>query len=278
MNPVYRKMAIASVANAIQLSKAAADLNHEGLKGRARETFVQQLLKPWSPSNLAFKTGTVTDYTGCQSGQSDIIIYDPSVMATVEHDSSQGAIPSDACLATIEVKSTLTKRELAKAVKIARTIRELRLSSLKDALLFPPTHGLPEPHPPLCFLFAFQSDFGGCEFQRYLQVDPDAHSQPALQGICVIGKGFWRISQRTLQGQAWSGHPASSDHDEVIDFLGVLYNSLSGVRSTRILPKLGSYIIAERPYQIFDYDGSVYTVDLPGPAAHIPPVPDSHGD
>lgn len=248
-------------------AKQRLDLITGGLRGVAREIVVRELLCPVLPAELECVTGCITDWEGRQFTHADVVVIDPRLIAPVMVDRQQAVVPLDCCLCAVEVKSRLTAAEVRDAVGKARSVRELRFS--------PPTvHTILGeagrsgqirscqallPQPVLTCLFAFGSDLsavGMSEFDRYCQIDDQAFTHPALNMICVLGRGFWRTDgYATVGSWYWAECPPSEDHDEVIDFLGVLANTAPELARQRGSAKLGQSIIKCRDYTRISSDG-----------------------
>lgn len=152
MNPHYRKLATSVVNFALAQSEAAIDLPHLGLRGRAREVFARNLLTPFLSPNVGTCTGVVVDSDGGTSQQMDVIIYDKNLIPSLMFTGEEGIVPIESVLATVEVKSCLTKSELTDAVRNAHSVKALRPKYREVMGLAPTKSSL------LCCLFAFKSD------------------------------------------------------------------------------------------------------------------------
>ena len=152
MNPHYRRLADSIIAFALSRSKAAAELRHSGLTGRAREIFARDLLTPFLSPNVATCTGIVVDSQGGSSRQIDIIVYDRTLIPSLMFTGEEGIVPIESVLATIEVKSTLTRQELKAAILNAHSVKALapRFVEVMTAAAAKSS--------PVCCVFAFGSD------------------------------------------------------------------------------------------------------------------------
>jgi hypothetical protein len=121
----------------------------------------------------------------------------------------------------IEVKSRLNSSNLRSAIASATTIRSLLVISTEHWL--PSADAEKECTPlkggtplPITALFAFSSDLTGepiSELERYRSYDPNADTQPALQVICIYGRGYWYskeegwnyVAKLFSPGICWSG-------------------------------------------------------------------------
>lgn len=95
--------------------------------GEARERALAQFLSERLPSRYMVKRGEVIDASGAQSGQTDILIYDGSMVTPLlTRDSGLVLLPAEALLATVEVKSNLTAEEIRRSIKGVVNMRKLR--------------------------------------------------------------------------------------------------------------------------------------------------------
>lgn len=98
--------------------KAAEAYRHQGIRGQARETSLVDFLNRTLPDKFRAISGEVVDAAGQTSGQIDVIIFDASVNMPFPrfHEDDPYILPAEALLATIEVKSRLTKDRVNEAV------------------------------------------------------------------------------------------------------------------------------------------------------------------
>jgi hypothetical protein len=263
-NRIFRDRLIARIEGARAEYLASASLDHPGSVGRAREIALNQLLMPIVPGYVQSVTGHIADHRGKQSGQIDVVLYDSRILAPVLFDATFGVVPAEACLFAIEVKSKLDATKLKAAAEGAHSVAELECRCPR-----PPLEGKDVPPPPgrasalrgmlespeapfmpiLSALFAFDSDLspGGMnELDRYFECDPQARHLPSIWALCVFGRGFWRFNPR----EGWTECPPTARHDEVVDFLGVLVNSLPLIAASRGQPAWGRYVIEDRPTRL----------------------------
>jgi Domain of unknown function (DUF6602) len=126
MNAHYTRLIDSQISLAMERAEDAQELIHKGLRGRAREIFIRDLLRPFINPNFGICTGVVVDSEGGQSSQIDIIIYDKTLLPPILLTAEEGIIPCESTLATIEIKSKLTSEELRKSVQNARSVKALR--------------------------------------------------------------------------------------------------------------------------------------------------------
>lgn len=151
MNPHYTSLVDSQIALALRRAKDVKHLGHPGLRGRAREIFLRDLLRPFLNPNLSTCTGVLVDSEGRQSNQIDIIVYDKNLLPPILLTPEEGIVPCESALATIEIKSKLTAPELEKSVANARSVKALKpqfkeakpMSNAKSSVL--------------CAIFAYES-------------------------------------------------------------------------------------------------------------------------
>lgn len=122
----YRQIAIDAVEKTVAAANSSGMIKHPGLKGRLREIVVQELITPFLNPHIRAATGTIVDPQGTQSRQIDVILYDEQVTPPVLFSQGEGIIPCHAVVATIEVKSTLTRTDLEHAITNARSVKTLQ--------------------------------------------------------------------------------------------------------------------------------------------------------
>lgn len=238
-NQYFRDRLRINISAALASATTASQIDHPGIQGRIREVTLNQLLKPLLPTDVDVGTGKIVDATGRQSAETDVIIYSPRLLPPLLYAPDEGLFPVEACLFAVEVKSKATSNEVTDAISKSRRLQELSLSSGKAlaAVSLAVTS----------LFFAYGSDLakdGKTELERYRALDMEADSDPAIQGICVAGRGYW-IYSRGGAG-CWMTSDARGEHEEVIDFLGGIVNSLPEKMSKRGLPSLGHYLLENK--------------------------------
>ena len=105
--------------------KKSGSITHRGNKGSSREESLRQFFRERIPKAYAIAEGEVVDLNGSVSPQLDLMFYNQSLNFTLNVDHSS-ILPAEALLASVEVKSNLTKAEIEKSIIAARKLRELR--------------------------------------------------------------------------------------------------------------------------------------------------------
>ncbi|PSU69785.1 hypothetical protein C9J22_12970 [Photobacterium phosphoreum] len=237
-NNLYQELLRAKIKGAIEEAKAASAISHNGLKGTVLEILISKLFKPLLPSDISIGTGQILDqYTNKLSNQIDIILYDKSILPPILFDGITGIFPIESVLYVIEVKTTLSKKEITNAHKSAKALRNFNyLPGMKNHLGNDKNH---EIEPIVNAIFALKSDLSSDEAKRYVNVY--SGEKPYLSHICVAEKGYWFNN-----GYHWYNVDTVDDYDdydEILSFIGRIMNSYKDIATSRRTPKLGNYII-----------------------------------
>lgn len=246
---VFRAEFVTHVRSALARAHDIARIEHHGLAGRAREIFVKDLLRPILPPYVELGSGKIADSEGHLSRETDVVIYSAATLPPLLLEAGFGIYPAEACIYAIEVKSTLTAAELKDAIAKHRDLRTLRyLSSAVNE--FFQSIGAPS-RPVIPALFAFETDLtegGKGELVRYRELDNEADANPAIPVFCVAGRGYWWFKPNE-PAEKWINHPPSPEHEEVIDFLGGVANTIPDQVVLKGRPRFGNYIIRAREFR-----------------------------
>ncbi|WP_417307655.1 DUF6602 domain-containing protein [Devosia sp.] len=250
-NNVFRNVFLGKVSKAISDAKHAAGIDHQGLKGAAREMFTADMLVPVLPPEVRLGTGQLVAHDGKTSSQIDVILYAPSIMPPALFNSSTGLFPIEGAVYTVEVKSKLTASNLQEAIANARSVRALNTLMTEHFPLFegsshPSRVNANTAYPVTC-LFAFDSDLsldGKTEIARYREWDEQADTDPAIAVICVVGRGYWY----SRVGGGWSYMSASDQLDEVMTFLAGTTNTIPQLLAIKGRPKFGMYLQSDETH------------------------------
>lgn len=243
MDNLYREFFRAKVISAIAHAKAVANLRHQGVKGQVLEILIGQLFVPLLPSDVGVGSGHILcSYTGRQSRQIDIILYNKAILPPLLLDGNLGVFPIESVLYTIEVKTKLTARELQSAHKSAEELDKKfgYRPGQKDADGKIQNHQIKKLH---SIVFALNSDLKGMtatEAERYKKIYDG--SLPWIRAICVAGKEYCFDS-----GERWISYKSDSNgaYDEVLAFIGGVCNTYRDVAESRGTPLLGNYLVPD---------------------------------
>jgi hypothetical protein len=132
---------------------------HSGLKGTGREDAVAEFLEEHLPRRFGIARGEAFDSRQGRSGQLDLVIYDRMSIRPLPISEQSSLLPSEALLAVVEVKSTLTRDEVRKSLTSAGRI--FGLKPYKKEFAFARSGGVDaSDQNPRCLytIFAFDSD------------------------------------------------------------------------------------------------------------------------
>ncbi len=91
----------------------ASLMPHHGERGRIAEEIIKGVLLRTLPKRFSVGTGVIVSAAGDVSAQTDIIIYDNFHNSPLLSEFGPGVYPVEIVYATVEVKSVLTKAEVA---------------------------------------------------------------------------------------------------------------------------------------------------------------------
>lgn len=246
-NEIFRRRLVSAVLNAQRSFLDVAAVDHAGIRGRVREIVTGQLLSIVLPSQFKIGTGKIVDCNGAQSAETDVVVYNDSLLPSILYSERDGIFPVEACFLAMEVKSRLTAGELDDAIAKAARLRSL---SYQSGMFNDEHEALPhELTPAINALFAFKSDLTGkSELDRYAERDPDWKSNPLLRAICVAGHGYWWFHSKKNR---WFEHAPNQNSEEIVEFLALAANTVIHSSSRRGAPRLGKYLIGgDRPVKI----------------------------
>lgn len=115
-----------------QLGDDVALAKHSVNLGNAREGLITNFLKQNLPNNIEYHSGELCDRKGCRSGQIDIILH-PNLSPKINLYNTINIFPVETVLAIIEVKSSLDKRSLTKAMESCFKVKNLEIKRNLDS-------------------------------------------------------------------------------------------------------------------------------------------------
>lgn len=245
MNELIRGLLTENIKHALADAKKAKELDHSPLNGKFKEILLDKLISPLLNKKYSTGTGKIIDYNGKKSKEIDICIYSTSLHPPIFFDkkSNSGLFPMESVLSCIEVKSSLTKKNIQEAYE--------RFKYLEENLT--PTSGIhnsfgdPVEHLLICnkySVFIFDTKLKNYKpdtiLEMYKQVDPNWNSNPLISSICLCEKGWLCY---TLKG--WLHMPYNkieNINEEIIGYLCTMIQDLPRVEASRGLPRIGYYL------------------------------------
>ncbi len=259
----------------LQQRELSAHAGHPNTKGSPREEFVREFLRGHVGTRLGIGTGEIIDpasRTGDRRHQIDVVIHRDEY-PRLALGGEVSVFLAESVVATIEVKSTLSKQELQRAVIVARDIKQLGRGSGFSGLsagYLPP--GI------LCYVVAYVGPAKMKTVRRWLEeihaelgVDfgaplPAQFSErwkcpaPTLDGVFVLGTGFVMYDNASLtlrDEEYWEAHPdhrwvtVSADGASLMTLFLLVTSAASGVGTVGIAS--GRYI-ADSFFSVEDED------------------------
>ncbi len=243
-------------------SRIPANAGHPIHKGTPRENFLRNFLMDHLSERVAVGQGEIIDARTQNTDprhQNDIIIYRRN-FPRITFDSTTSAYLAESVVATIEVKSTLSRDELAKAVRAAHDIKQLERHDLHilSAGYQPPSI--------LSYVVAYEGPASmgtvanwlnpihqelGLSYPIFSSQNRLTTRSPSLDGIFVLGRGFGLftnsplaslaaelISQQTTNQQITNVHWFFADtlSDTLLFLFLMLANATAGIEETYLNP------------------------------------------
>lgn len=238
-------MFLSQIKKSVHDAEVVSRIDHAGLKGAVREIFVKKMMEPVLPPEVKISTGKLVSHSGEMSAQIDVVLYAPSIMPSFLFDSSAGLFPIESALYTVEVKSKIKAGNLRESISNARSTRTLAMLNTEHWYTREgpgnPFRVVTNTAYPVNVLFAFGTDLKRIdELHRYRQYDENADSDPAIQVICIVGKGYWYFRK----DGGWHHMPASEQLDEAMAFLAGTTNTLPQLLAVKGRPRFGHYLQA----------------------------------
>ncbi len=232
----YRDLLLSRVQAALGAARALAPVTHAGLRGQLREVLVRDLLRPLLPLDIGIATGQVISSYDQWSREQDVILYSQDIVPPILFESTNGLIPLESVLATIEVKSRLTYGDLESTHESAKGF-----SGLLYRPMAPAQKGQPAPaiEHGSSYLFALESDLtqnAQGEIERYDKLR--GIEEPAIRALCVVGRGFWFWAEG--KWQQWNFNIQGG---EVLGFISSILNTYKRVAATRQPPDMRDYLL-----------------------------------
>lgn len=258
----------------LQISQIPANSGHTLHKGTPREAFIKEFLVNHLSERVAIGTGEIIDAKskpGERRNQIDVVIYKRDY-PKIDFGGGINGYLAESVVATIEVKSILTKPELETAIKTARTIKALERNIITSF-----TTGY---QPPSILNYVVAYD-GPASLRTVLGWIKELHSSlaigypsmgatltdrlqvasPSLDGIFVLGKGFIQFDNTPLsfltdeirkQSPAVRWTASDTPDNNLLLLFATLTQAVSGISGSWLnsLPYLSSVNLEGRPFML----------------------------
>lgn len=205
------------------------------IHGELKELFIAGMLKKFLPSPLGVGSGTVINMNGTRGRQTDVIIYDNRILPPFIQEQHLGVYPVESVIATIEVKTTLSRCGIEQAKQAASVLDEIaeeegRLLRDKRRYKWPID-------PPVCAVFGFRMRGRKLFLDEKAGKDYLAGCPKHLFDVCVPGKFCWanvgRKGWTLVRGQegprGWG-----PDYAETARFIALLVDNARTIATRRV--------------------------------------------
>lgn len=161
-------------------------IEHNGVKGSAREDLLKDYLKKMLPEKYSITSGIIIDNNQNQSKQQDFIIHDAFNCPSFFKTESNSILPVESVYATIEIKSTLDYRTLEQSVKNVESVRKLNKLPNRNVI-----SNIYNDVYPLGFVFAYSSTYQLEQIQKKLfEINKNIDGRYQTSIICILDKGL----------------------------------------------------------------------------------------
>lgn len=161
-------------------------IEHNGVKGSAREDLLKDYLKKLLPEKYSITSGIIIDNNQNQSKQQDFIIHDAFNCPSFFKTESNSILPIESVYATIEIKSTLDYSTLEQSVKNVESVRKLNKLPNRNII-----SNIYNDVYPLGFVFAYSSKYSLEQIQKKLfELNKDIDGRYQTSIICILDKGL----------------------------------------------------------------------------------------
>jgi hypothetical protein len=108
-----------------QIKLISNEILHSGMKGDSGEEIILQFLKKYLPKKYTVTKGKIVDFSGNESKQIDILVYDAFNTIPFYDDGKTSIIPVENTYAVIEVKTTINKTKLFESLALFESVFDL---------------------------------------------------------------------------------------------------------------------------------------------------------
>lgn len=170
----------------IDFDGVTRQIEHNGVKGSAREDLLKDYLRDLLPNKYSISSGIIIDFNQNQSKQQDFIIHDAFNCPSFFKTDSNTILPIESVYATIEIKSTLNYDTLKQSVENIESVRKLHKLPNRNII----SNDYNEQYP-LGFVFAYSSDYSLEQIQKKLfELNKNVDGRHQISIVCVLDKGL----------------------------------------------------------------------------------------
>ena len=199
------------LSNLKERAEVLSSFSHGATIGEAREALLRDLIRRLLPERYGLVSGIVTDIFGNQSPQLDAVVIDRSVIPPIMLAGESAAIPIEAAVLSIEIKTTVNPSALEQIRRQADALQNM-FKQIKG------TQSLP------LSLFGLKSDISS-EFVKDFMI-----RYPRFVSACVLSDWTLLLMQNGVQTVI--PHP-DSEHLPGIAYMGMTIAILDEACKTR---------------------------------------------
>ncbi|AGC78291.1 hypothetical protein LX97_02916 [Nonlabens dokdonensis] len=216
-----------NIADFLKKAKTANSLDHSGLKGRVNEELFGNFLSEYLNKQWSIGSGKIVDPRGRISAETDLFIHDEHGLPKTTLGKSVDVMPIESCRYIFEVKTKLNATEIKTTIEKFYKLKEFDYSRSKKVFRV---------------LFAYSSDLKKeNELERIKKYDVNFHTDPAIQIILIVDKGYWFHAKRNYKVANTNTELVTSHYYETISrknnfeivmFLSALLQTLNPDKAT----------------------------------------------
>ena len=225
---IYKQVLIDRIDAFLRESKTADLITHLGLRGEIRESGFGKLISDILPVDWGVGSGKIIDSNNNQSSETDLIIYYKRVFPPIFYKDTKGIFPLESCGFVFEIKTKSSAKEIKSTIE--------RFNKLKKMEIIRPwSDKFPEYNiKPLRVYFAIDTDLKeDDELIRYKKLDREHKYDPAIQIICIVGKGVWFYhNEKDYDDEPttyWIYYPNKGNHEELIFLFSTIINQIISI-------------------------------------------------
>lgn len=220
-NPVLEVL-LNNIKILIESSVLGERIEHSGLNGKVKEDQLASFFLKYLPGKWKIGNGKIADVNGNLSAETDLIIYNEDSLPKSMLSENVSVFPIEGCRYAFEVKTTLNAREIKSTIKKFNVLKKFNPRGEKRTFRV---------------LFAYNSDLKSRnEIERIKKYDEDFHTNPAIDILLVVGKGYWSHAKRKYLFQESQQAATTSfyyesiskqNHFEIAMLLSAMLNTLN---------------------------------------------------
>ena len=179
------------------------------------------------PSHYSVGTGIIINCYGTQSNETDIIIYDNRILPPFIREGNLGVYPAESVIATIEIKSNLTKEDIISANTNAKKLHDkIYNHKLKEYKEY-------KEYKPICCIMGFWNKSVLFLIDRIKGEKWILENLDHLLGMCLIKRFCW------MKVRNWSLKKGDENYEETKRFIAVLLDNIRTLANLRIQHNVG---------------------------------------